>query len=64
MIPGQFRPRIQFAERPRKKDIRFSSVDYSGVLDVVDIELIRKALFEGIGHAKAFGYGLMLIRPV
>lgn len=51
-------------QRAHKKDIRFSSVDYSGVLEVVDIELIRKALFEGIGHAKAFGCGLMLIRPV
>jgi CRISPR system Cascade subunit CasE len=51
-------------QRSHKKDIRFSSVNYSGVLEVVDTELMRKALFEGIGHAKAFGCGLMLIRPV
>ena len=51
-------------QRAGKKDIRFSSVDYSGVLEVCDVELFRKALYEGIGHGKAFGCGLMLIKPV
>ena len=51
-------------QRAFKKEIRFSSVDYSGVLEVLDIELFRTALFGGIGHAKAFGCGLMLIRAV
>lgn len=51
-------------QRAFKRDIRFSSVDYSGVLEVVDVELINKTLLGGIGHAKAFGCGLMLIRSV
>lgn len=51
-------------QRAGKKDIRFSSIDYSGTLEVTDVELFRKALFAGIGHAKAFGCGLMLIRRV
>ena len=49
--------------RADKKDIRFSTVDFTGVLEVVDPVAFKKALFGGIGHAKAFGCGLMLIRP-
>lgn len=50
--------------RADKKDIRFSTVDFSGVLEVIDPLVFKKTLFNGIGHAKAFGCGLMLIRPV
>lgn len=46
-----------------KKDIRFSTVDFSGILEVIDPIAFKKALFGGIGHAKAFGCGLMLVRP-
>lgn len=46
-----------------KKDIRFSSVDFSGVLEVTDPAALRQALYKGIGHAKAFGCGLLLIKP-
>lgn len=46
-----------------KKDIQFSTVDFSGVLEVTDTELFQKRLVEGIGHAKAFGCGLLLVRP-
>lgn len=49
-------------QKADKKGIRFSTVDFSGVLEVVDPSRFRKALFEGIGKAKAFGCGLMLIR--
>ncbi|OGW78265.1 MAG: type I-E CRISPR-associated protein Cas6/Cse3/CasE [Omnitrophica bacterium GWA2_52_8] len=46
-----------------KKDIRFSTVDFSGILEVTDTKLFRQTLFSGIGPAKAFGCGLMLVRP-
>lgn len=46
-----------------KKDIRFSSVDFSGELEVSDPFALRQALYKGIGHAKAFGCGLLLIKP-
>lgn len=49
-------------QRADKKGIRFSTVDYSGTLEVVNPELFEKTLFQGIGKAKAFGCGLMLIR--
>ena len=43
-------------------DIRFSAVDFSGELLVTNPELFQQALFNGIGHAKAFGCGLLLVR--
>jgi CRISPR system Cascade subunit CasE len=40
----------------------FSSLDYEGLLTVTNPELFVQALKSGIGPAKAFGCGLMLIR--
>ena len=50
--------------KSREKSIRYSTVDFQGVLTVTAPELFRKALYSGIGKAKAFGCGLMLIRHV
>jgi CRISPR system Cascade subunit CasE len=44
--------------------IRFSSVDFSGILDVTDAALFLKALATGVGPAKGFGCGLLLIKPM
>jgi len=40
----------------------FSTVDFSGELTVIDSTAFAVVLREGIGHAKAFGCGLMLVR--
>lgn len=45
-----------------KSKIRFSSLDYNGELTVTDPERLCRVLVEGIGPAKAFGCGLMLLR--
>ncbi|WP_372703564.1 type I-E CRISPR-associated protein Cas6/Cse3/CasE [Candidatus Accumulibacter contiguus] len=50
----------QHAEK--KGSLRFSSVDFSGVLRVTDAAAFSDALYGGIGHAKAFGCGLLLVR--
>jgi len=42
--------------------LRLSSIDFSGRLCVRDSQTLRRALFEGVGHAKAFGCGLLLVR--
>lgn len=47
-----------------KRRISFSSIDCSGLLTVADTEHFGKALTNGIGPEKAFGCGLLLIRPV
>jgi len=50
--------------RGKNGELRFSTVDFGGSLRVVDAVALRAALLSGIGHAKAFGCGLLLVRPV
>ena len=50
--------------RGKNGELRFSTVDFSGQLQVVDAAALRSALYAGVGHAKAFGCGLLLIRPL
>ena len=50
--------------RRKGKPIRFSSVDFNGLLTVVDPNRLRQTLFEGVGRSRAFGCGLMLVRRV
>jgi len=45
-----------------ERGIRFSTVNFSGELLVTDPALFQHALFNGLGHAKAFGCGLLLVR--
>lgn len=49
-----------------KKDIRIkiSTMDFSGILTVEDPDSFKKILFHGIGPAKGFGCGLMLVRKI
>ena len=42
----------------------FSSMDYEGVLTVVDTDAFLNMLKKGIGPAKGFGCGLMMIRRI
>ncbi|PWV65550.1 type I-E CRISPR-associated protein Cas6/Cse3/CasE [Plasticicumulans acidivorans] len=42
--------------------ITFSTLDYRGVLRVTDAERLQHALLHGIGPAKGFGCGLLLVR--
>ena len=42
----------------------FSSVDFLGDLKITDVENFTSALFKGVGRAKAFGCGLLLIRRI
>jgi len=51
--------------RGKHERIRFSTVDFSGVLTVTEPRaFVENALFTGVGHAKAFGCGLLLVRRV
>lgn len=58
--------RVEGYEQHRGKGgaLRVSTVDFAGHLRVVDPLAMQQALFGGIGHAKAFGCGLLLVRPV
>lgn len=41
-----------------------AGVDFSGVLEVTDPVLFAKAFQSGIGSAKAFGFGLLMLSPL
>ena len=52
----------KFYKLDGKQLINISSIDFSGALTVIDPELFKNALFKGIGPAKGFGCGLMMVR--
>lgn len=52
----------QHCMRRKQTDIQVSTVDISGLLTVREPERFVTALHNGIGKAKAFGCGLMLVR--
>lgn len=53
----------RFRKRKGRHDISLSTIDYTGILTVVDPERFKAVLYEGIGPAKGFGCGLMMVRP-
>ena len=53
-----------YQPQAQDKDLKFTTVDFRGALTVVDPRAFGVALCEGVGRAKAFGCGLLLIRPV
>lgn len=46
------------------KGIALSTLDFDGMLTVTDTESFVAGLFNGIGPAKAFGCGLLLVRRI
>jgi hypothetical protein len=48
----------------KRGQLRFSTVDLTGELVVTDAERFATTLASGIGRAKAFGCGLLLVRPL
>lgn len=51
-------------EKGNCRGISLSTLDFEGELSVTDPGIFLSALFKGIGPAKAFGCGLMLVRRV
>jgi CRISPR system Cascade subunit CasE len=59
-IGGYVRHRF---ERPGSKEMVLSSLDFEGFLAVTDAAAFVGALTGGLGRGKAFGFGLLLVRP-
>jgi CRISPR system Cascade subunit CasE len=53
---------LRFSKQRGQPDIQISVVDLSGILTVIDPARFLDMLRGGLGHAKGFGCGLMLIR--
>lgn len=54
----------EISKRQGQHQIKYSSVDYQGVLTVQDPARFTEVLFNGVGKAKSFGCGLLLVRRV
>jgi CRISPR system Cascade subunit CasE len=48
--------------RTKGRSIEFSSLDYCGQAQVTDPARLAVALVEGVGHARGFGCGLLLVK--
>ena len=44
--------------------IRLGVMDFSGILEITDVTQFTQTLYQGIGRAKAFGCGLLLLKRV
>lgn len=58
-----YQPKVS-GRKKGKKEIRYSTMDFQGILTISDPEQFTQTLMQGIGKARAFGCGLMLIRRV
>lgn len=47
-----------------RQEIKYSTIDFTGILTVVDKELFLKSLFQGVGPAKGFGCGLLMVKRI
>jgi CRISPR system Cascade subunit CasE len=55
----------QLTQKSRKgKKSGFSSVDFTGDLEITDAGIFKDKICEGIGRSKAFGCGLMLVKRI
>jgi len=52
----------RFYKAKGKHQVNISTIDFTGLLTVTDPELFKDALYGGIGPAKGFGCGLMMVR--
>lgn len=59
---GSYRQQ-QVRRENMRQPIQFSTVDYAGVLEVHEPALFLPRLIQGFGKSRAFGCGLMLIKP-
>lgn len=53
----------QIRRKNSRQTIQFSSVDYTGLLVVSDPALFLQRMIQGYGKSRAFGCGLMMIKP-
>ncbi|MDE3269540.1 MAG: type I-E CRISPR-associated protein Cas6/Cse3/CasE [Pseudomonadota bacterium] len=56
--------REHVSRMPRGGQVRFRSVDFEGVLTVIEPKLFEQVLMQGIGKSKSFGCGLFLIKRI
>jgi CRISPR system Cascade subunit CasE len=53
---------LNFVKPKGGKPVRISTIDFTGLLTVTDPAKFTESLYRGIGPAKGFGCGLMMVR--
>jgi CRISPR system Cascade subunit CasE len=64
LIVSDRRKVVMRRAKGRGSDIIVAMARFDGVLRIADAVLLRRTLTHGIGHAKAFGCGLLTLAPV
>lgn len=54
----------RFSKKRGGVPVQFSALDFTGLLTVTDPECFLETLYHGIGAAKGFGCGMLMVRPV
>ena len=49
--------------RPKGRSMTFHEVEFTGTLRITDREAFARTCAAGLGRGKAFGYGLLMVRP-
>ena len=52
----------RFYKAKGKHQVNISTIDFTGLLTITDPERFKNALYHGIGPAKGFGCGLLMVR--
>jgi len=53
-----------FVKKNSVTEIRYSTLDFNGIVSIIHSGLFQKTLFNGIGAEKGFGCGLMLVKKI
>ena len=61
-LEARILPSVSFPKNG--SECRFHAVEFRGTLKVIDPVLFRSHVENGIGHGKAFGFGLLQLVPV
>ena len=51
-------------KKRNNQPIHYSTLDFKGVLTVIEPDIFKATLYGGVGPAKAFGCGLLLVRRI
>jgi CRISPR system Cascade subunit CasE len=52
-----------FTRKHGEKPVTIQTATYDGVLQIDDVQALRHTLTSGLGHAKAYGCGLLTLAP-
>ncbi len=63
-MPLDIGPMVKSHFRKKEHAACHGGVEFRGVLEVTDPPQFKKAYYTGIGSAKGFGFGLLLLKPV